>query len=218
MKRRLTYVLIALLLLGFKSDKYFTGRFYNHTAFDKIEYFDFNSNGRFEYYAECEIKKYGYGNYQLKNDKLILEYSTIDENDKGHFDIWGYKIATQYSDTIYLRIQDLKTQKQIDSAVLHYKSSDIAIITKNYVETKLIRYDNDLIISKIGYRDLTIPKEKIINKGILGFNIFMQDWSIEFIEEKTDTINVNMIDNDTLIMDNSIYIKNIKPSKVMTCE
>jgi hypothetical protein len=216
--KRLTYILIALFLFGFKSGKNFTGRFYNHSAFDKIEYFDFKSNGRFEYYAECEFKKYGYGNYQLKNDKLIFEYLTRDDKEKAHFDIWGYKIGTQYSDTIYLRIQDLKNKKQIDSVVLHYKNSDIAIITKNVGDTKMIRYDNDLIISKIGYRDLIIPKEKINNKGILGFNIFMQDWSIEFIEEINDTIDVNMIHNDTLIMDNSIYVKDIKSNEIIICE
>jgi hypothetical protein len=216
--KRQTYILIALLLFGFKSGNNFTGRFYNHTAYDKIEYFDFKSNGRFEYYAECEYKKYGYGNYQLKNDKLILEYLTREDKEKAHFDIWGYKIANQYSDTIYLRIQDLKSKKKIDSVVLHYRNSDIATITKNVGETKMIRYDSDLIISKIGYRDLIIPKEKINNKGILGFNIFMQDWSIEFIEEITDTINVNLIHNDTLIMDNSIFLKNIKPSKIINCE
>jgi hypothetical protein len=135
----------------FKYQSTLIGKYYNHTTYNAIEYFDFKPNGCFDYFAECESEKYGYGDYQFKNDTLILEYNIINEREKGHFDIWGYKMSNQYSDTIYLRIQDYKTQKQIDSAVLHYSNSDVAIISKNAVETKLRRDDNDLIIRKIGY-------------------------------------------------------------------
>lgn len=216
--KRLFYILIPLILIGFKSGEKLKGRFYNHTAFDKIEYFDFKSNGKFEYYAECEYEKYGYGKYQLKNDKLILEYLTKDYEKKGHFDILGYKIATQYSDTIIIHIHDLENSKPLDSATVHYIGTRNATISDSSGGVRILRKNNDLRISLVPYRNLLIPKEKIIDKGIMGFNVFLQDWGIYFVENICDTIDINFVSKDTLKMYNSIYVKDIESNKMINCE
>jgi hypothetical protein len=216
--KRAICILIPILFFGFTISDQLKGRFYNHTISDKIEYFDFKSNGQFEYYAECEYKRYGKGKYQIQNNNLILEYLIYDSNIKGHFDIWGYKIASQYSDTIHLRIQDSKNDNLLDSVVVHYKDSQNANLTNTNGKTKVNRYDKDLIISRIGYRDLILPKDKILNKAILGFNVFLQDWSIEFLENICDTISIKTIHRDTLMLDKCIFVKNIKPKKIMICE
>ncbi len=80
---------------------------------DKIEFYDLKSNGKYEYYAECEYMKYGKGKYQLQNINLILVYLSYDSKIKGYFDTFGYQIASQYSDTIYLRVKDSKNDKLI---------------------------------------------------------------------------------------------------------
>lgn len=216
--KQILYILIPLSLFGFKSSEIINGKFYNHTAGDKIEYYDFQPNGRFEYLAECEYIEYGHGKYQLKNNKLILDYLAIDEKEKGHFETREYKTSSEYSDTIYFRIQDSKTQELLEGATIYYKDTRIAALTVNDGQTKIHRENKDLIISFIGYKDLIINKNKILDKETYGFNVFLQNGLVYFKENIDDTISIKSFGVDTLILDNSMFVKDIKPKNIMICE
>jgi len=216
--KHLSYILFLIILLSFKSSDKLTGKFFNHCSNNKIEYYEFNSDGHFDYFAGCEYKIYGHGNYQLKKDKLLLKYLTLDSDKKGRFEIWGYKIANQYSDTIHLRIQGTQKQELFDGVTVHYLDSQIGGLATKNGEIKIARLNKDLIVSKLGYKDLTIPKDKILEKGILGFNVFLQDWQISFKENITDTIDFKKLGLDTLTLDNCVFVKNIESKNIIICE
>lgn len=211
-------ILSLIILLGFKSSDKLTGKFYNHGVYDKVENYIYKSNGQFEYFAECEYKIYGHGNYHLERGRLILKYLTYDSMEKGHFDILGYKLASQYTDTIHFKIQDSRSNELLKDVVIHYKNTQVANLTSADGEVKIARLDKDLEIKKIGYRDLIITKDKVMDYGIFGFNIFLQDWLIVFKENLSDTIAIETISSDTLLLNNCLFVKDLKPSHIIFCE
>jgi hypothetical protein len=210
--------LIPILLLSFKSNERLTGKYFNHTSNYRLESYDFKSNGEFEYYAECEYKLYGHGHYFLKQDSLILTYLNYESKEKGHFDIWGNMIESQNSDTINFRIQDSKSNELLNDVTIHYLGTQIGKLTNENGQTKVVRLDKDIEIVKLGYNSITISKDKIMDKDILGFNIFLQDGLIYFRENLNDTLQIEIIDTDTLMLDKSLFVKDIKSKQIILCE
>ena len=210
-KVQILYIFLPFVILGFRSSDKLTGRFYNLTTYEKLEFYDFQTTGKFEYYSECAYKKYGHGLFTIKDNKLILDYLTYESTEKGHFDIWK---SSQHKDSVCLTIQDSQNNELLSDITIHYEGTQNGVLTNGNKPVKIARLDKDLIISKIGYRELRIPRDKIL-KNIWGFNVFLQNWSIDFKENTKEIITIKNL--DTLVLDNCILVKGIKP-KIIICE
>ncbi|MEN8120538.1 MAG: hypothetical protein ABFS35_09340 [Bacteroidota bacterium] len=216
--KKIYFILIPIFLLAFKNNDNLIGKFFNHCSSYKIEYYNFKTNGRFDYFAECDYKIFGQGNYQIKGDLLIFEYLDYNSKEKAAYDLLGYKIETHYSDTIHFYIRDSKNHKFINGVSINYKDSPIGCVTELNGQAKIERVNKDLVIKMIGYHDLIIERNEIINNGTSGFNVFLQDYSLNFLENFNDTVRIKTGSLDTLLIDDCTFVKNVKSNKIIICE